>query len=192
MDKTRLEAFSDGVMAILITIMVLELRIPADGSWEALRPLRPIFLAYVLSFVNLGIYWNNHHHMFKAVDKVNGRILWANSHLLFWLSLLPFATAWMGENHFAPVPTATYGVVLIAAAVAYTILAWALVASGANPRLAQAIGRDLKGKLSIVLYVMAIGLAFVNVWLADGMYALVALIWLIPDRRIERGVRGKG
>jgi uncharacterized membrane protein len=192
MDKTRLEAFSDGVMAILITIMVLELRIPADGSWEALRPLRPIFLAYVLSFVNLGIYWNNHHHMFKAVDKVNGRILWANSHLLFWLSLLPFATAWMGENHFAPVPTAMYGVVLIAAAVAYTILAWALVARGANPRLAQAIGHDLKGKLSIVLYVMAIGLAFVNVWLADGMYALVALIWLIPDRRIERGLRGKG
>jgi uncharacterized membrane protein len=185
MDKTRLEAFSDGVVAILITIMVLELKIPSDATWEALRPLRPIFLAYVLSFVYLGIYWNNHHHMFKAVDEVNGKILWANAHLLFWLSLVPFATAWMGENHFAPVPTAVYGVVLIAAAVAYTILVWALLSGGANRRLARAIGRDLKGKVSIVLYLMAIGLAFVNVWLADGLYVLVALIWLVPDRRIE-------
>jgi uncharacterized membrane protein len=194
MDKTRLEAFSDGVIAILITIMVLELKTPGDASWEALRPLRPIFLAYVLSFVYLAIYWNNHHHMFKMVDKVNGGILWANAHLLFWLSLVPFATAWMGENHFAPVPTAVYGVVLIAAAVAYTILVRALIAGGANPRLAQAIGRDLKGTLSIVIYLAAIGIAFVNVWVADGLYVLVALIWLVPDRRIEQriGVRSEG
>jgi uncharacterized membrane protein len=189
MDKTRLEAFSDGVIAILITIMVLELRTPAGDSWEALRPLRPIFLAYVLSFVYLGIYWNNHHHMFKAVDKVNGSILWANLHLLFWLSLVPFATSWMGENHLAALPTAVYGVVLISAAVAYTILVWALLARGANPRLARAIGHDLKGKISIMFYLMAIGLAFVNVWLSDGLYVLVALIWLVPDSRIEKNVQ---
>jgi uncharacterized membrane protein len=190
MDKTRLEAFSDGVIAILITIMVLELKTPADPTWEGLRALRPVFLAYVLSFVYLGIYWANHHHMFKAVDKVDGRILWANSHLLFWLSLVPFATAWMGEAHFAALPTAFYGGILFSAAVAYTILVWALLAGGANPRLARAIGRDLKGKLSIGLYVAAIGLAFINVWLSDGLYVLVALIWLVPDRRIEKRLQG--
>jgi len=186
MDKTRLEAFSDGVVAILITIMVLELKAPEEATWEALRPLRPVFLAYVLSFVYLGIYWNNHHHMFKAVDEVNGKILWANSHLLFWLSLVPFATAWMGATNSAPAPTAAYGVVFLAAALAYTILVRTLLAGGANRRLARAIGRDTKGKLSIVLYMTAIGLAFVNVWLADGLYVLVALIWLVPDRRIEK------
>jgi len=185
MDKTRLEAFSDGVIAILITIMVLELRTPEAATWEALRPLRPVFLAYVLSFVYLGIYWNNHHHTFKAVDKINGRVLWANSHLLFWLSLTPFATAWMGESHSAPLPTALYGAVLASAGVAYTILIWTLVAHGANPRLAKALGSDLKGKLSIVLYLCGIGLAFVNVWVSDALYVLVALIWLVPDRRIE-------
>ncbi|HTL02603.1 MAG TPA: TMEM175 family protein [Vicinamibacterales bacterium] len=189
MDKTRLEAFSDGVVAILITIMVLELKAPEEATWEALRPLRPVFLAYVLSFVYLGIYWNNHHHMFKAVDEVNGKILWANSHLLFWLSLVPFTTAWMGATRSAPAPTAAYGVVFLSAALAYTILVQTLLAGGANRRLARAIGRDIKGKLSIVLYVTAIALAFVNVWLADGLYVLVALIWLVPDRRIEKYAR---
>ena len=189
MDKTRLEAFSDGVVAILITIMVLELRAPEEATWEALRPLRPIFLAYVMSFVYLGIYWNNHHHMFKAVDEVNGKILWANSHLLFWLSLVPFTTAWIGATRSAPAPTAAYGVVFLSAALAYTILVQTLLAGGANRRLARAIGRDIKGKLSIVLFVTAIALAFVNVWLADGLYVLVALIWLVPDRRIEKYAR---
>jgi uncharacterized membrane protein len=186
MHKTRLEAFSDGVFAILITIMVLELKIPEGVSWQALRPMAPVFLVYVLSFVYLVIYWNNHHHMFHAVDRIDGRTLWANAHLLFWLSLVPFATAWMGENHFAPVPTAIYGSVLIAAAVAYSILVWALLSGGINPRLAEALGRDVKGKVSILLYAAAIGLAFINVWLADGLYVLVALMWLVPDRRIEK------
>ena len=186
MTKGRLEAFTDGVIAILITVMVLEFKVPEGETWGALRPLVPVLLTYALSFVYLGIYWNNHHHMFKAVDQVNGGILWANSHLLFWLSLVPFATAWMGDSHFAPVPTALYGVVLLSAAMAYTILVWSLLAKGANPRLAHAIGRDLKGKLSLALYVSAIGLAFINVWLADALYVIVALIWLIPDRRIER------
>src|SRR5437773_4669839 len=157
MDKTRLEAFSDGVIAILITIMVLELKTPADASWEALRPLRPVFLAYVLSFVYLGIYWNNHHHMFKAVDEVNGTILWANSHLLFWLSLVPFATAWMGENYFAPVPVAAYGVVMICSTMAYYILSHVLISDhGRDSTLAKAFGCDWKGKLSVVIYAAAI------------------------------------
>jgi TMEM175 potassium channel family protein len=186
MKKERLEAFSDGVIAILITIMVLELKIPAGGTWEALRPLMPVFLTYVLSFVNLGIYWNNHHHMFQATDRVNGKILWANLHLLFWLSLIPFVTGWMGENHFEALPTAVYGGVLILAAIAYTILAMALLAEqGPHSRLARALGRDVKGKVSIAIYAAAIGLAFVNQWIADGLYVLVALIWLVPDRRIE-------
>jgi uncharacterized membrane protein len=186
MKKDRLEAFSDGVIAILITIMVLELKIPQGGTLEALRPLTPVFLTYALSFVYLGIYWNNHHHMFQATDRVNGKILWANLHLLFWLSLVPFVTGWMGENHFAPVPTAVYGGVLILAAIAYTILVMALLAEqGPNSRLARALGRDVKGKMSIVIYAAAIGLAFVNQWIADGLYVFVALMWLVPDRRIE-------
>jgi uncharacterized membrane protein len=186
MKKDRLEAFSDGVIAILITIMVLELKIPQGGTLEALRPLTPVFLTYALSFVYLGIYWNNHHHMFQATDRVNGKILWANLHLLFWLSLVPFVTGWMGENHFAPVPTAVYGGVLILAAIAYTILVMALLAEqGPNSRLARALGRDVKGKMSIAIYAAAIGLAFVNQWIADGLYVFVALMWLVPDRRIE-------
>src|SRR6202521_2230177 len=159
MKKERLEAFSDGVIAILITIMVLELKIPEGATWEALRPLMPVFLTYVLSFVNLGIYWNNHHHMFQATDRVNGKILWANLHLLFWLSLIPFVTGWMGENHFEALPTAVYGGVLILAGFAYTILAMALLAEqGPNSRLARALGRDVKGKMSLVIYAAAIGL----------------------------------
>jgi uncharacterized membrane protein len=186
MKKERLEAFSDGVIAILITIMVLDLKIPAGSTWEALRPLTPVFLTYVLSFVYLGIYWNNHHHMLQATDRVNGKILWANLHLLFWLSLIPFVTGWMGGNLFEALPTAVYGGVLILAAIAYTILAMALLAEqGPDSRLARALGRDVKGKASIVIYAAAIGLAFVSPWIANGLYALVALIWLVPDRRIE-------
>jgi uncharacterized membrane protein len=186
MSKGRMEAFSDGVIAILITIMVLELRIPHGADWEALRPLVPVFLTYVLSFINLGIYWNNHHHMLHATATVNGKILWANMHLLFWLSLIPFVTGWMGENHFAPLPTAVYGVVLFLAAVAYYILQRLIVAAqGANSRLEVALGKDIKGKVSPLIYVLAIPLAFVNQWLSDALYVLVALMWLIPDRRIE-------
>lgn len=186
MNKGRLEAFSDGVIAILITIMVLELKIPHGSDWEALRPLLPVFLTYVLSFVFLGIYWNNHHHMLQATRQVNGKILWANLHLLFWLSLIPFVTGWMGENHFAPLPTAVYGMVLLMAAIAYTILQTLIVAQqGANSTLAVAVGKDIKGKLSMLLYVVAIPSAFIHQWIADGIYVFVALIWLIPDRRIE-------
>ncbi len=186
MSKTRLEAFSDGVIAILITIMVLELRIPHGASWQALRPLLPVFLTYVLSFVILGIYWNNHHHMLHAAERISGKVLWANQHLLFWLSLVPFVTGWMGENHFAPLPTAAYGVVLLLASVAYYILARTLVAAqGPHSRLAAAMGSDTKGKLSTGLYVAAIPLAFVNQWIADAIYVFVALMWLVPDRRIE-------
>lgn len=186
MNKTRLEAFSDGVIAILITIMVLELKIPHGAELEALRPLFPIFLSYVLSFIYLGIYWNNHHHLLQAVRKINGKVLWANLHLLFWLSLIPFSTGWMGENHFATVPTAIYGVNLLACALAFTILQYKLIGEHeANHKLEAAIGNDFKGKISIVCYVLAIGLAFVNQWIADALYVLVALIWFIPDRRIE-------
>ncbi len=186
MKKGRLEAFSDGVIAILITIMVLELKIPHGTDWEALRPLLPVFLTYVLSFVYLGIYWNNHHHMLHATDRINGKILWANLHLLFWLSLVPFATGWMGENHFAPLPTAVYGGVLLLAGVAYLALQHAIVAEqGPSSKLAAAVGKDVKGKLSAGLYAVAIPLAFVNQWIADGIYVLVAILWLIPDRRIE-------
>lgn len=187
MPKGRLEAFSDGVIAILITIMVLELKVPHGTDLEALRPLLPVFLTYVLSFIYLGIYWNNHHHLLQAAERINGKILWANLHLLFWLSLIPFVTGWMGENHFAPLPTAGYGVVLLLAAIAYTILQTAIVGlHGPNSRLAGAVGKDVKGKLSIALYAIAIQAAFVNQWIADALYVSVALIWLVPDRRIER------
>ena len=186
MDKGRLEAFSDGVIAILITIMVLELRIPHGTDWEALRPLLPTFLTYVLSFVFLGIYWNNHHHMLQATAQINGKVLWANLHLLFWLSLIPFVTGWMGENHFAPLPTAVYGVVLLLAAVAYTILQTMILGEqGTDSKLAAAVGGDRKGKLSMAFYLVAIPSAFASQWIADAIYVLVALIWLIPDRRIE-------
>ncbi len=187
MGKERMAAFSDGVIAIIITIMVLELRVPSGGDLAALRPLVPVFLSYVLSFIYVGIYWNNHHHLLAATERVNGAILWANMHLLFWLSLVPFATAWMGEHRQAPVPTAAYGVLLLAASLAYWILLRAILAAqGPKSRLAAAVGGDLKGKLSPVFYALAIVLAFVRPWLADGLYVLVALMWLIPDRRIER------
>ena len=185
MSKGRLEAFSDGVIAILITIMVLELKVPHRTSPEALREMLPVFLSYVLSFLYLGIYWNNHHHMLQMAKSINGRVLWANLHLLFWLSLVPFVTGWMGESN-APFPTACYGVVLLLAGVAYLILQRALIAAeGEHSKLAAALGRDLKGKLSAVLYAGAIPLAFVNQFISDGIYVLVALMWLIPDPRIE-------
>ena len=187
MGKGRLEAFSDGVIAILITIMVLELKVPHEADWEALRPLVPIVLSYVLSFIYLGIYWNNHHHLFQAVRHVNGRVLWANQHLLFWLSLIPFVTGWTGENNFASLPVALYGAVLLLSAIAYYILARILVAShGKDSALAIALGRDFKGRVSMVIYALAIPLAFVNSAVACLLYTLVAVMWLIPDRRIER------
>ncbi len=191
MDKGRLEAFSDGVIAIIITIMVLELKVPHEANFAALRSLIPIFLSYVLSFIYTGIYWNNHHHLLQATRHVNGAILWANLHLLFWLSLFPFGTAWMGENHFATLPVALYGVLLLSAAIAYFILTLTLVAHhGKDSTLAIALGRYFKGKLSVAIYAVAIPLAFVQSWLACGLYILVAAIWLIPDRRIERTLRG--
>jgi uncharacterized membrane protein len=187
MQKNRLEAFSDGVLAIIITIMVLELKVPHGVDLAALNPLLPVFLSYVLSFIYIGIYWNNHHHMLHCTQRVNGSILWANLHLLFWLSLFPFTTGWMGENHLAATPTAIYGFVLLMAALAYYVLQRAIIAEqGPNSLLASAIGSDWKGKLSPVIYFAAMILAFVSPWLATGLYALVALIWLIPDRRIER------
>jgi TMEM175 potassium channel family protein len=186
MNKARLEAFSDGVFAILITILVLELKVPHGDDLQALAPLLPVFLTYVLSFVYLGIYWNNHHHMLHATTRINGKVLWANLHLLFWLSLVPFATGWMGENHFASLPTAVYGAVLLAAALAYYVLqATILAEQGPDGKLARALGRDLKGKISPLLYSAAIPLAFVREWIADAIYVTVALIWLVPDRRIE-------
>jgi uncharacterized membrane protein len=187
MGKGRLEAFSDGVIAIIITIMVLELKVPHGEDWAALRPLIPIFLSYVLSFIYIGIYWNNHHHLLQATRHINGPILWANLHLLFWLSLIPFVTGWMGENHFAALPVALYGVVLLLAACAYFILSRALIAHhGKDSALAIAVGRDFKGKVSVVIYAAAIVLAFVNPWFASALYVLVAAMWLIPDRRIEK------
>jgi len=186
MRKGRLEAFSDGVIAILITIMVLELRAPHGDALQVLLPVAAPFSVYVLSFVFLGIYWNNHHHLLHAADRITGRILWANLHLLFWLSLVPFVTGWMGENAFAAVPTAAYGVVLLAAAVAYTILQRAIVAAqGASSPLARAVGGDAKGKVSMALYAAAVPLALVNRWIALALYVVVALMWLVPDRRIE-------
>ena len=187
MGTNRLEAFSDAVIAIIITIMVLELRPPHAVALASLRPLIPVFASYVLSFVYLGIYWNNHHHMLYATERVDGVVLWANLHLLFWLSLVPFVTAWMGENHFAAAPTALYGVVLLLAGIAYYILQRAIIArQGPASLLARAVGRDLKGKLSPVCYAIAIPFAFVSQWIAGGLYVLVAVWWLIPDRRIER------
>jgi uncharacterized membrane protein len=189
MGTARLEAFSDGVLAIIITIMVLELRAPHGTDVAALRPLVPVFLSYVLSFVNLGIYWNNHHHMLHVTERVDGAILWANLHLLFWLSLVPFVTAWMGENHFTPVPMAAYGCVLLMAAIAYYILQRAILErQGPGSVLAAAIGRDLKGKASPMFYVAAIVAAFVRPWIAGALYVAVALMWLVPDRRIEHTI----
>jgi len=185
MTKGRLEAFSDGVVAILITIMILELRVPRGSDLEALRPILPHFLTYVLSFVFLGIYWSNHHHMFHAVHHVNGAILWANLHLLFWLSLVPLVTGWMGENGFSAIPTAAYGVVLLCCAIAYTILQTVIIRHEPHAILASAVGGDFKGKLSMALYVAAIPLAFVNQMISDAIYVAVALMWLAPDRRIE-------
>jgi uncharacterized membrane protein len=182
----RLEAFSDAVIAILMTIMVLELKIPDGTDWDALSPVFPVFLAYVLSFVNLGIYWNNHHHMLAATDRINGKILWANLHLLFWLSLFPFMTGWLGENHVDSLPTAVYGGVLLLAAIAYYILKTAIVSEqGPGSKLATALGNDFKGKISPVLYGIAIPLAYVEPWISIGLYVFVALIWLVPDPRIE-------
>jgi len=187
--KGRLEAFTDGVMAVIITIMVLELKVPEGGDLAALRPLLPVFLTYVLSFVYLGIYWSNHHHMLHATERVTGGILWANLHLLFWLSLVPFATGWMGENHFSSLPTAIYGIVMLSAALAYYALQTTIIrAEGPGSRLARAVGSDWKGKLSPVLYAAAIPLAFVYEPISDALYIAVALIWLVPDRRIERGL----
>ena len=189
MGTTRLEAFSDGVLAIIITIMVLELRVPHDPTVGALRELLPVGLSYLLSFVNIGIYWNNHHHLLHVTPRVTGGILWANLHLLFWLSLVPFTTAWMGENHFAAAPTALYGVVLLMAAIAYYILQRTILRSQqANSVLARAVGADLKGKLSPLCYLIAIPMAFVNPWISDALFVGVALLWLTPDRRIERVV----
>jgi uncharacterized membrane protein len=187
MTKGRLEAFSDGVIAIIITIMVLDLKIPRGTDWTALAPLLPVFLSYILSFIYIGIYWNNHHHLLHATQQVNGPIMWANLHLLFWQSLVPFVTGWMGENHFAALPTALYGFVLLMTATAYLILQNAIIAKqGRDSLLADALGGDWKGKFSLVFYVIGIGLAFVNQWLADTLYVLVAVMWFIPDRRIER------
>ena len=188
MPTTRLEAFSDGVLAIIITIMVLELKIPHGENLAVLEPLLPVWFSYVLSFVYIGIYWNNHHHMLHAVKRISGGVLWANLHLLFWLSLFPFVTGWMGENHFARLPTALYGGVLLMAAIAYTILVVTIIREeGAGSLLAKAVGKDIKGKLSIVAYAAAIVLCFVfEQWAAQAIYVLVALMWLVPDRRIER------
>jgi uncharacterized membrane protein len=187
MGKGRFEAFSDGVFAIIITIMVLELKVPHGAELAALTPLLPVFLCYVVSFVYVGIYWNNHHHMLHAASKVSGGILWANLHLLFWLSLIPFVTGWMGENHFAALPVALYGVVLLMAGLAYFILARALASHhGKESKLAIALGKDYKGLVSMVVYLIAIPMAFVSPWISCGAYVLVAIMWFIPDRRIER------
>ena len=189
MEKNRLEAFSDGVLAIIITIMVLELKAPHGADWAALKPLLPVFLSYVVSFIYVGIYWNNHHHLIKASRRVNGGIMWANLHLLFWLSLLPFVTAWMGENHFTPLPTALYGAVLLLAAIAYFILQNLIIRElGKDSKLAASLGKDWKGKLSPVLYATGIGLSFIQPWVAGSVYVAVALMWFIPDKRIERVV----
>ena len=187
MNKSRLEAFSDGVIAILITIMMLEMKVPIGKDFASLKPVIPKFISYVLSFVYLGIYWNNHHHMMHTVKKVSGSILWANLHLLFWLSLVPFVTDWMGENNFAPVPIALYGIVLLMAAIAYFLLQGQILrVDGKDSLLAKAIGKDLKGKISPILYLAAILLSYFNQWVAVAIYVLVALIWLVPDKRIER------
>src|SRR5579859_7092354 len=193
MEKNRLEAFSDGVLAIIITIMVLELKVPHETDLAALKPVLPVVLTYLLSFIYVGIYWNNHHHLIKAAHKVNAAMMWANLHLLFWLSLFPFVTGWMGENHFAPLPTACYGAVLLLAAIAYVILQNIVVKQqGCDSKLAASIGRDFKGKLSPILYATGVGVSFVVPWLAGCIYVFVALMWLIPDRRIARVVDESG
>jgi uncharacterized membrane protein len=190
MSKERMLAFSDGVIAVLITIMVLELKVPHGSGWAAVAPLVPVFLTYILSYVVLGIYWNNHHHMFQLCHRINGMILWANLHLLFWLSLIPFVTGWMGENHFAALPTAAYGVVMVGAALSYTILQTAILKEeGPSSKLATAVGSDTKGKLSLVMYVAAIPLAFINEFISDALYVAVALMWFLPDRRIEKTIQ---
>lgn len=192
MGKNRLEAFSDGVLAIIITIMVLEMKVPHGGSLSDLEPLFPVFLSYVLSFLYIAIYWNNHHHMMHTIQKVSGGILWANMHLLFWLSFFPFATGWMGENHFLKLPVALYGVILFMAAVAYYILQRTIIShQGKNSILAKAVGKDIKGKLSPVLYVVAIGFSFFLQWISQAIYVFVAVMWLIPDRRIERAIQSE-
>ena len=196
MEKNRLEAFSDGVLAIIITIMVLDLKVPQGlgaSDLAAVKPLLPVFLTYLLSFIYLGIYWNNHHHLLKAAHKVNAAMMWANLHLLFWLSLFPFVTGWMGENHFTTAPTAIYGAVMLLAAIAYFILQSVIVAQqGPDSKLAKSIGRDFKGKVSPVLYATAIGMAFFEPWISCAIYVFVALLWLVPDRRIARVVDESG
>lgn len=190
MGKGRLEAFSDGVIAIIITIMVLELKVPHGATVDVLWPLMPVLLSYVLSFIYVGIYWNNHHHLFHLVSHISGGMLWANLHLLFWLSLIPFVTGWMGENHFAAIPVAAYGVVLFMCAVAFNVLVRSLTgANGGNRALAEAIGSDKKGRLSLLLYPSGVGLAFIHPWLGFSFYIVVALIWLVPDRRIENRLK---
>ncbi|HEV3201763.1 MAG TPA: TMEM175 family protein [Bryobacteraceae bacterium] len=192
MEKNRLEAFSDGVLAIIITIMVLELKVPHGAQFSELSPLIPVFASYVLSFLYVGIYWNNHHHLFQIARRVSASILWSNLHLLFWLSLFPFATAWMGENRLAPAPTAVYGVVLLSAGIAYYILQCAIIAcEGRHSLLASAVGRDWKGKLSPLIYLLAVPLAFFSPWIANALYVFVALLWLVPDRRIERALQSQ-
>ena len=189
MPTTRLEAFSDGVLAIIITIMVLELKVPHGEGFSALSPLLPVLFTYVLSFIYVGIYWNNHHHMMHAVKRVSGGVLWANLHLLFWLSLLPFVTGWMGENHFAALPTALYGAALMMTAIAYVILIFVIInEEGKDSLVARAIGKDYKGKLSVLFYAVAIPLSFVNEGIAQAIYVLTALLWLVPDKRIERAL----
>ena len=192
MKTSRLEAFSDGVLAIIITIMVLELKVPHAVDLAALKPLLPVLLSYVLSFIYIGIYWNNHHHLFQATEQVSGGILWANLHLLFWLSLFPFTTGWMGENELTAIPTTVYGFVLLMAAIAYVVLERAIIArEGRDSLVAQAVGGEWKGKLSLVLYVAAIPLAFVGPWIAAGVYVFVALLWLVPDPRIARKLENR-
>lgn len=189
MNKGRLEAFSDGVLAIIITIMVLELKVPHDPSLYALTALFPVFISYLLSFIYLGIYWNNHHHLLHSIKKVSGGVLWANLHLLFWLSLIPFSTGWMGENHFAPATMALYGIVLLMAAIAYWILAHVLMKHhGKGSLVSQAIGNDIKGKISILMYIIAIPCAFINQWISGIIFILVAMMWLTPDPRLEKAV----
>ncbi len=193
MTKGRMEAFSDGVLAIIITIMVLEIKVPHGNSFNDLLPLLPIFLSYVLSFIYLGIYWNNHHHMLHTVKKVSGKILWANLHLLFWLSLVPFVTGWMGENHFAAETMALYGFIMLMAAIAYFFLQNSIIRSqGEGSLLKHAVGNDLKGKLSPVLYIIGIAMAWVNEWISGAMFVLVAIIWLVPDKRIEKILKSEG
>lgn len=192
MNRTRLEAFSDGVLAIIITIMVLEIKVPHGNDFAALQPLIPVVISYILSFIYIGIYWNNHHHMMHTVKHVSGSILWANLHLLFWLSLVPFTTGWIGENHFAPIPMAVYGIVLLMAAIAYFVLQNQIIrAQGERSLLARAIGSDIKGKMSPILYLLGIGSSFINEWISGSFYVLVALIWLIPDKRIEIILKGE-